>query len=310
MTAEAILDRLKGEWPVISESWLSLAIVAVVVGVLVWMVVHFLNRRQIANLKKRLELRDDQLANAKAEIRKLEEDVEPLTRERQARQNLEALLASLREQLAIAQGQLMAAPRPTVSPSRGSPRQAKLDELFGPGSAIDGKLAKGEAERLIVALDQLTDFMRARLGSDRTPSSTPLPPSRLDGSNGSSWWLYVSRKGIPHAIELVAAYRADVIEFANSLEAVIISQPDLEFRLRRIVGNVSLIAGLLNIVGGFIRSMERLNDGEIYKSAVLEMALGSPFQIMVQAQIAVDSWMQLFIEDRAPAVHREAATFL
>jgi uncharacterized membrane-anchored protein YhcB (DUF1043 family) len=65
VTAEAILDRLKGEWPVISESWLSLAIVAVVVGVLVWMVVHFLNRRQIANLKKRLELRDDQLANAK-----------------------------------------------------------------------------------------------------------------------------------------------------------------------------------------------------------------------------------------------------
>jgi hypothetical protein len=56
--------------------------------------------------------------------------------------------------------------------------------------------------------------------------------------------------------------------------------------------------------------MERLNDGETYKSAVLEMALGSPFQIMVQAQIAVDSWMQLFIEDRAPAAHREAATFL
>jgi uncharacterized membrane-anchored protein YhcB (DUF1043 family) len=310
VTADAIIDRLKGEWPVITESWLSLAIVAVLVGVLVWVVVHSFNRKQIADLKKRLELRDDQLANAKAEIRKLEEDVEPLKRERQARQDLEVLLASVREQLANAQQQLLVAPRTTMSPAREASRQAKLDELFGPGSAIDGKLAKGEAERLIVALDQLTDFMRARLGSDRTPSSTPLPPSRLDGSNGSSWWLYVSRKGIPHAVELVAAYRADVIEFANSLEAVIISQPDLEFRLRRIVGNVSLIAGLLNIVGGFIRSMERLNDGETYKSAVLEMALGSPFQIMVQAQIAVDIWMQLFIEDRAPAVHREVATFL
>ena len=96
MTADAIIDRLKGEWPVITESWLSLAIVAVLVGVLVWVVVHSFNRKQIADLKKRLELRDDQLANAKAEIRKLEEDVEPLKRERQARQNLEALLASLR----------------------------------------------------------------------------------------------------------------------------------------------------------------------------------------------------------------------
>jgi hypothetical protein len=56
--------------------------------------------------------------------------------------------------------------------------------------------------------------------------------------------------------------------------------------------------------------MERVNDGEPYKSAVLEMALGSPFQVMVQAQIAVDSWMQLFIEDRAPAVHRAAAIYL
>jgi hypothetical protein len=112
---------------------------------------------------------------------------------------------------------------------------------------------------------------------------------------------YVSRKGIPHAIELVAAYRADVIDFANSLEAVIISQPDLEFRLRRIVGNVRLIAGLLNIVGGFIRSMKRLNDGETYKSAVLEMALGSSFQMMVQAQIAADSWMQLFYRGPRPS---------
>jgi len=309
VTADAIIDRLKGEWPVITESWLSLAIVAVLVGVLVWVVVHSFNRKQIADLKKRLELRDDQLANAKAEIRKLEADVEPLKRERQARQNLEALLASLREQLAIAQGQLMAAPRPIVSPSRGSPRQAKLDELFGLGRAIDGKLTKGEAERLIVALNELTDLMKSKVGSVRTPG--PIQPhSRLDGSNGPSWWRYVSKKGIPQAIELVAAYRANVIDFANSLEAAIKKQPDLEFRLRKIVGNVGLIAGLLNVAGGFIRSMERLNDGETYQPAVLEMALRGPFQIMVQAQTALDTWMQLFIEQRAPAVRQEASTFL
>ena len=209
----------------------------------------------------------------------------------------------------IAQGQLMAAPRPIVSPSRGSPRQAKLDELFGLGRAIDGKLTKGEAERLIVALNELTDLMKSKVGSVRTPG--PIQPhSRLDGSNGPSWWRYVSKKGIPHAIELVAAYRANVIDFANSLEAAIKKQPDLEFRLRKIVGNVGLIAGLLNVAGGFIRSMERLNDGETYQPAVIEMALRGPFQIMVQAQTAVDTWMQLFIEQRAPAVHQEAATYL
>ena len=56
--------------------------------------------------------------------------------------------------------------------------------------------------------------------------------------------------------------------------------------------------------------MERLNDGETYQPAVLEMALRGPFQIMVQAQRAVDTWMQLSIERRAPAVHQEAATYL
>ncbi|MEA2919115.1 MAG: hypothetical protein QOJ15_11196 [Bradyrhizobium sp.] len=56
--------------------------------------------------------------------------------------------------------------------------------------------------------------------------------------------------------------------------------------------------------------MERLNDGETYPPAVLEMALRGPFQIMVQAQIAVDEWMQLFIEQRAPAVYQEAVTYL
>ena len=309
MTADAIFDRLEGEWPIISESWLSLAIAAVVVGCLVWVVVYFLNRRQIADLKKRLELRDDQLAGAKAEIKKIERDLESLEGERQARQSLEALLASLREQLAIAQGQLMAAPRHAGLPSRDTPRPAKFDELFGPGSAIDGKLTKGEAERLIGALHELTGLMKSKVGSGRT-SPAIQPPSRLDGSNGQSWWLYVFKRGIPHAIELVAAYRANVIDFANSLEAAIKKQPDLEFRLRKIVGNVGLIAGLLNVAGGFIRSMERLNDGETYQPAVLEMALRGPFQIMVQAQTTVDTWMQLFIEQRAPAVHQEAATYL
>jgi len=151
--------------------------------------------------------------------------------------------------------------------------------------------------------------MKARVGSVQTPGPTQLH-SRLEGPNGPSWWLYVSQKGIPHAIELVAAYRADVIDFANSLEAAITTQPDLEFRLRKIVGNVGVIASLLNVAGGFIRSMERLNGGEKYKPPVLTMALGGPFQIMAQAQIAVEEWMQLFIDQRAPAVHQEAATYL
>jgi hypothetical protein len=309
VTADAILDRLNAAWLVIPENWASLAIVAIVVGGVVWLVVHSFYRKRIADLAKRLELRDGQLVNAKAEIKKIESNLESLEGERQVRQNLEALLASLREQLAIAQGQLMAVPRPPVPPSRESARRTKLDELFGSGSAIDGKLTKGEAERLIVALDELAELMKARVGSVRTHGPTQLQ-SRLDSSNGPSWWLYVSQKGIPHTIELVAAYRADVIDFANSLEEAITRQPDLEFRLRKIVGNVGIIAGLLNIAGGFLRSMERLNDGEKYKPAVLKMALGGPFQIMVQAQIAVDEWMQLFIEQRAPAVHREATLYL
>ncbi len=203
----------------------------------------------------------------------------------------------------------MAVPRPPVPPSRESPRRTKLDELFGSGSVIDGKLTKGEAERLIVALDELTELMKARVGSVGARGPTPLH-SRHESSNGPSWWLYVSQKGIPHTIELVAAYRADVIDFANSLEAAITRQPDLEFRLRKIVGNVGIIVSLLNTTGGFIRSMERLDDGEKYKPAVLKMALGGSFQIVVQAQIAIDEWMQLFIEQRAPAVHQEAATYL
>jgi hypothetical protein len=307
VTVDAIFERLNGEWPVISEAWLAMAILSVVVGGVVWAVVHFLSRRQLAKLKKCLELRDDQLADAKAQITRLERDLESLEGERQARQ--EAVVASLREQLATAQRQLMAAPRHAELPSPESPRQAKFDDLFGSGSAIDGRLTEGEAERLIVALHELTGLMKSKVGSGR-PTPAIQPPSTFDCSNGRSWWPYVSKKGIPHAIELVAAYRANVIDFANSLEATIKKEPDLEFRLRKIVGNVGLIAGLLNVAGGFIRSMERLNDGETYQPAVLEMALRGPFQVMVQAQTAVDTWMQLFIEQRAPAVRQEASTFL
>jgi hypothetical protein len=96
----------------------------------------------------------------------------------------------------------------------------------------------------------------------------------------------------------------------EQVRVAITRQPDLEFRLRKIVGNVGVIASLLNISGGFVRSMERVNDGANYGPTVLTMALGGSFQIMAQAQIAVDEWMQLFIEQRAPAVHQEAATYL
>ena len=309
MSIDAILDRLIGDWSVISDSWPILTMEAAIVGGLVGVAVHLAHRKKIADLKKCLALRDDQLANAEAETRKMEKGAAATAGERQARQAVEGPPASPGEQRGNAPRKLLAAPRSTVSSSRESRRQARLDELFGPGRAMDGNLTQGEAERLIVALHQVTDLMRARRGSDRTPGSTQLP-SRLDSPNGASWWLYVSRKGIPHAIQLVAAYRADVVDFANSLEAVIISQPDLESRLRRIVGNVGVIASLLNVVGGFIRSMERLNDGEEYKPTVLAMALGGPFQTMAQSQTVVDEWMDLFIEQRAPEVHQEAATYL
>jgi hypothetical protein len=307
VTVDAIFERLNGEWAVISAAWLTLAILSMFVGGVVWAVVHFPSRRHLANLKKCLQLRDDQLVDAKAQIKSLERDLESVEGEGQARQ--EAVVASLREQLASAQRRLMAAPRHAGLAFSESPRPAKFAELFGSGSAIDGRLTKGEAERLVMALHELTDLMKTKFGSSRMPGANQ-PHSRLDGSHGQSWWLYVSKKGIPHAIELVAAYRANVIDFANSLEAAIKKQPDLEFRLRKIVGNVGLIAGLLNVAGGFIRSMERLNDGETYQPTVLEMALRGPFQIMVQAQTAVEMWMQLFIEQRAPAVLRDASTFL
>ena len=102
MTVDAIFERLNGEWPVISEAWPATVILSVVVGSVVWAVVYFLSRRQLANLKKCLELRDDQLADAKAQIKKLARDLELLVGERQARQD--AVLVSLREQLASANG--------------------------------------------------------------------------------------------------------------------------------------------------------------------------------------------------------------
>ncbi len=76
---------------------------------------HSLLRKPLDFLRRDAMDRNDQLANAKAEIKKIERDLESLKGERQGRQNLEALVASLREQPAIAQGQLMAVPRPTES---------------------------------------------------------------------------------------------------------------------------------------------------------------------------------------------------
>ena len=162
---------------------LAMAILSVVVGGVVWAVVHFLSRRQLANLRKCLEQRDDQLADAKAQLKRLEGDLESLEGERQARQ--EAVVVSLREQLATVQRQLMAAPRHAVLPSRESPRQAKFDDLFGSGSAIDGRLTEGEAGRLIVALHELTGLMKSKVGSGR-PTPAIQPPSTFDCSNGRS----------------------------------------------------------------------------------------------------------------------------
>ena len=118
------------------------------------------------------------------------------------------------------------------------------------------------------------------------PGPGPLR-ARLPESNGPAWWSYLSRHGIAHAIDLVAAFRADVLGFANALEQVIARQPDLEFRLRKIVGNVGAVAALLNATGGFIRSLERLDDGETYNPTVLAMALGPAFRTMIQAQSAM-----------------------
>jgi hypothetical protein len=307
--ADVIFERLKVEWLTISESWLSLVIMPLVVSCVVWAAVSVLARKQVADLKRRVELSESDVADAKAEVGRLESDLRALKEERKARQKLEMVVASLKGQLATTQGQLTVQRRPTGPPSPKPGRETIFDELFGSGAAIDGRLTGGEAERLVQALHEISDLIKSKLAPE-APAGPMQSPSKLAASPGPAWWLYVARKGIPHAIELVAAHRRDLIDFANSLEAAIMRQPDLEFRLRKIVGNVGLIAGLLNTISGYIRSMERLSDGEMYKPAILEMALGGPFKGMVQAQAAVDKWMQLFIEQRAPAVHKEAATYL
>jgi hypothetical protein len=245
---------------------------------------------------------------AKSEVAKIGRDLEALGAERQARQDLEGVVGSLRQQLTRAQEQLAAAAPPAAPPLPGEPLQARLDRLFGPGNAIDGELTGDEARRLVLALRELTELMRATAGPGAAPGSGQLRAS-LPDSNSPAWWSYVSRNGIPHTIELIRAFRGDVLKFANSLEQVITRQPDLEFRLRKIVGNVGAIAALLNVAGGFIRNLERLNDGETYRPAVLTMALGPSFRAMVQAQSAVDEWMHVFLEQRAPAACREAAAY-
>jgi hypothetical protein len=274
-----------------------------------WATVSVLARKQIADLKRRIERSDSEVADAKAEIGRVTGELSVLEEERKARQELEMVVISLRDQLATTQGQLMAQRRPAGPPSPKPGREAIFDELFGSGGAIDGRLTGGEAERLVQALHEISDLIKSKL-APKAAAGLMQSPSKLAASPGPAWWLYVARKGIPHAIELVAAHRRDLIDFANSLEAAITRQPDLEFRLRKIVGNVGLIADLLNIISGYIRSMERLSDGEMYKPAILEMALGVPFKGMVQAQAAVDKWMQLFVEQRGPAVHNEAAIYL
>jgi hypothetical protein len=306
VTVDLVVARLLGDWHAILDAWPILAVLSACGLGVVGVAVRLLYRKKIADLKERLEQKASQLVEAQARIGT---NLKELEGERQTRQDLEALLVSLKEQLAITQRQFVARREPTKSSPRESARQARYDELFGPGDAIDGKLTKGEADRLILAVHETTDLMRSRLEPGGAAGPT-RPHSMLADSNGTAWWRYVAKKGIPHAIELVTAYRADVIDFANSLEATITKQADLDFRLRKIIGDVGLIASLLNIVGGYIRSMERLNDGEEYKAAVLEMALGAPFQLVVQAQTAVDKWLQLFVEQRAPAVYQEAVAYL
>jgi hypothetical protein len=306
MTVDLLVTRLSGDWHAILDAWPILVVLGACVLGVAAAAVRLLHRRRFADLEERLEQSEGRLAEAKARMGR---NLEALDGEHQARRQLEALVASLRDQLAIAQRPAVARREPIDPSPRNARRHAGYDELYGPGSAIDGRLTKGEAERLIRALRETTGLMKSRLGAGGAEG--PMRTcSVLAGSNGAAWWRYVASKGIPHAIELVTAYRADIIDFANCLEAMITSQADLEFRLRKILGDVGPVARLLNVVGGYIRSMERLNDGEPYKPAVLEMALGAPFQLMVQAQAAVDTWMKLFVEQRAPNAHREAVAYL
>lgn len=298
ITVDSILERLAADWHTSLDAWPILVALALVVAVVVWTVARLSYRRQTRDLQRRLEEGDRRLAEVKA---RLAGELKALEEERQGRQSAEAMVASLREQLASHQRSLAARCRPTQLSHQSSAR-ARYDDLFGPGPAVGGRLPSREAERLVQALEEISDLMRSRLEAD---GSGPMPRTKLVAANGAAWWAYVARQGMPHAIDLVAAYRKDVIDFANALEAIITRQADLEFRLRNIVGNVGLIAALLNVAGGYIRSMERLNDGESYKPAVLEMALGRPFQILVQAETTLQEWMRLFVGQRVPAVRQE-----
>lgn len=254
------------------DVWPAAVALALVVAVMVGTAVGLLLRRRVGALAARLE------------------------GERQARGELEAVVISLREQLATAQGRL-AAQRKAAAPALGQPsRRDRYDDLFGEGPVIEGTLARREAGRLLEALREIEALMEGRVG-----------PSQLAGAGGPAWWRYVESRGVSHAIDLVAAWRNDLVDFANALEAIIRRQPDLEFRLRRIVGDVGPLAGLLNVAGGYVRTMERLNDGQPYKSAVLEMALGKPFEALVEAQNTLQQWMRLFVERRAAAARQEVA---
>jgi hypothetical protein len=293
VTVDRIVGRLLAEGHAMLDVWPTLVVLVLGVAGPVGLAVGLLSRKRLAGLTVRLEQADRRLGETKA---RLAQELKELEAERQVRRHLEAVVASLRAQLAAAQDELAGRRKPAEPAPRKSPQQARYDELFGDGPVIDGTLTKGELERLLEALQAIEDLVKSRFG-----------PSRLAAADGPAWWRYVASKGIPHAIDVVTAYRKDLIEFANALEAIVIRQPELEFRLRRIVGDVGLVAGLLNTAAGYIRAMERLNDGASYKATVLEMALGQPFQLLVQAQASLHEWTRLFVERRAPAVRRAMA---
>lgn len=57
-----IIDRLQKEWPVIQQAPISFILMAVAIALVVWAVVVWLHRNLVADLRGRVELRDDQLA--------------------------------------------------------------------------------------------------------------------------------------------------------------------------------------------------------------------------------------------------------
>lgn len=292
---EPIVERLLADARTILDAWPAAALIGGGIAGVVWAAARLFAQKRIASVAARLKQSDHRLAKTKA---RLAEELKAREDEQQDRQLLEAAVVSLRDQLQAMQRQLTAQRKPVEPLVRKSPRQTRYDDLFGSSPAIEGTLVATEAEQMLAALQEITALVNSAFGS-----------SRLSAADGPAWWRYVASKGIPHAIDLVAAYRNDLIDFANALEAIITRQPRLEFRLRRIIGDLELIAGLLNTTGGYIRSMERLNDGQAYKAVVLEMALGGPFRILVQAQTALHEWMHLFIEQRAPLARQQAASY-